>query len=212
MIDNKNGINSKTFDLLLGKDKFKIREKTKSAKEEALKTIELFTLLSDEEEDEYLYGYSDIVNKDGTYFYVGGRRQYMFDRMDKYSNPEDASKLRTKDRYGLCCPESMRLAFERNKGGKVVIGYIHYTEKKIIHAVYEEDGIVYDYTKNLVMMSHDYYNLTDFEELNTVTRKELQSDYEYIHKYESIPLKLYLIFRDEFMRDLKKNKKVLKIK
>lgn len=209
MYKEGNGINSNTYDLLLESDHFKIR-KPKSAQEEALKFIECFTLFTDEEEEKWLDNSNDIIEMDGFYRYRIGRRIYTFNRMDKYANPVDAAKLRTKDRYGLCCPESIKMAKER-KSGNVRIGYIHYTEKKVVHAVYEDNGVIYDYTKNLLMLEDEYYNLTKFEEINVISSKEIISDYEYIHAFGSIPLKLYLLYRDEIMKDLKKNSKVLKV-
>lgn len=210
MIRKDNGMNSNTYDLLLESDHFKIRN-PKSSQEEALNNIEFFTLSTDEEEEEILDSDCGIIKQDNIYFYISGRRPYMFSRMDKYTNPEIAPKLRSKERYRLCCPESMKMAFDR-KRGNVIIGYIHYTEKRIVHAVYEDDDLIYDFTKNLVMMKQDYYSLTNFEELNIISSDELESDYDYIHALGSIPLKLYLLYRDEIMKDLKKNKKLLKIK
>ncbi|MBR3117201.1 MAG: hypothetical protein IKF36_04930 [Bacilli bacterium] len=210
MIIKDNGMNSNTFDLLLGKGVYKINEESDSCQEDALKAIEAFTLLDDEEQEFLLDSSRVIIKKDGAYFYTVGYRPYMFDRMDKYSNHEVASKLRTKARYKLCCPESIKMALDR-KRGNVRIGYIHYSEKKIIHAIYEDDEIVYDFTKNLVMMEQDYYSLTEFEELNVITSNELQSDFKYIESIGTIPLKIYLLYRDEIMKDLKKNNKVLKV-
>ena len=206
----ENGINSNTFDVLLGKDHFKIREKTKSSKEEALKMIELFTLLNDSDEEEILESGKSFIRRENVYFYIAGRRPYMFDRMDKHVNYRIKNVLRTKERYGVCCPESMKLAYDSEKDSNVIIGYIHYSEKKVIHAVYEEDGLIYDFTKNLVMMKEDYFDLTGFEVLNVISNDDIKSDYKYIHSFEIVPLKLYLIFRDEMMRDLKKNKKAFK--
>lgn len=206
------GINKKTFDVLLGKDHYTIMNESKSSKEEALKLIELFTLLDEDDEEVMLDNYLRFDRVGSIYVYQSNMVQYAFERMDRHVNSDTARILKTKKRYGKCCSESFRLANESKEECSVIVGYIHYSDNKIIHAVFEREGLIYDYTKNLVMMKRDYFDLTNFEVLNVIDGKDIKADYPYIDKFIYIPLKLYLIYRDEVMRDLKKNKKVLELK
>ena len=209
------GINNNTYDTLFNNGPIYLRQETTSEKEFMLKQIELFTLLSAPVENIILKGNNLIKkNRDG-YIIKQGKRQYFFYKMDQFVDEETGEILKTGERYGKCCTASMKYAYNSDKECEVVIGHINYSNTKMLHALFVEkypDGdIVYDYTKNLVMKKEDYFDLTNYEVINVVTGKKIKKDIDYLEAFKYIPTKAYLCFRDEIIRDLKKNKKSLKL-
>lgn len=211
----EDGINENTYNLLFKTGPFYIREESKSDNEFILKLIESFTLCSDLEERFFLSKDSIIERENDGYIIDMGDRKIFFSRMDHYVDSETALELRTTKRYGKCCTSSMNFALQSEKKCSVMIGYIHYSELKMIHAVFVEKypygDIVYDYTKNFVMNKEDFEDVTEFELINEIDGNDIKEDFEYLRKIGYIPSKTYLLYRDEIMKDLKKNKKVFKL-
>ena len=215
-IIQKNGINENTFNNLFESDKFKLREDCRSNKEFLLYIIENFTRLSDREVEEFIYKFPQFDRKGDLFFARNEGLCYSFNRMDQITNFYSKQELQSKERYGHCCDKSIEFANSIVEDCKVLVGYIYYTENKMVHAVVEHSSpygpIVIDYTKNLVMTKKDYFDLTEFELINTVTNKDIKKDLPVLAETGFIPVKVYLLYRKELMKDLKKNKKVLGLK
>ena len=64
---------------------------------------------------------------------------------------------------------------------------------------------IYDWTKNLILKSKDYIDLTNYEVISRVTHDQLISDIEIIELLNLEEcLKKYLLFRNEIVKDFKK--------
>ena len=215
-IIQKNGINENTFNNLFESDKFRLREDCRSNKEFLLYIIENFTRLNDRDAEEFIYNFPQFGRNGDLFYAKNGGLCYPFHRMDQITNFYSKQELQSKERYGHCCDKSIEFANSIVEDCKVLVGYIYYTENKMVHAVIEHSSpngpIVIDYTKNLVMTKKDYFDLTEFELINTVTNKNIKKDLPILAETGFIPVKVYLLYRKELMKDLKKNKKVLGLK
>ena len=61
------------------------------------------------------------------------------------------------------------------------------------------------------MKKDKYMELYDYKIINEVPGDDIKKDFEIIRKIDNLSSKFYLCFRDEVMRDLKKNEKVFKL-
>lgn len=100
------------------------------------------------------------------------------------------------------------------KNSIVLTGYIVIGKYKILHSVVEvnKDGKIeiLDWTKNIIMNKEDYINLFDFKVLTQIKIENILNDFEILNKFlPNFSLKTYLVFRDELMKDLEKNKFML---
>ena len=215
-IIQNNGINENTFNNIFESDKFKLRSDCRSNKESLLYMIESFTTLDDNEAKELIKAFPIFGFKNNSFYASNDGLTYSFNRLDQISNFYSKQELLSKERYGHCCDKSMELVNSLAEDCKILVGYNHYTEKKLVHAVVElitsSGPIIIDYTKNLVMKKKEYFDLTEFELINTVTKQNLKQDLPILAETEFIPIKMYLIYRDELIKDLKKNDKILGLK
>ena len=102
------------------------------------------------------------------------------------------------------------------KKSSLLTGYISYEDIDILHTVVEceKDGKIkiVDYTKNLIMDKEEYIGLTNFRIIQRISRDDFLRDNRIINRcMPRMSLVVYLCFRDEIMKDLKKNNKVLKL-
>ena len=69
---------------------------------------------------------------------------------------------------------------------------------------------VFDYTCNLVMNKEGYYAFNGIKEVfSKISCNDIRNDAKIIEQFnKKLPLKLYLTFRDELMKDLQKNKEI----
>lgn len=154
--------------------------------------------------------------KNKTYTYNDGEEEYTFSLLeDLFEDDETKRILHSPERYGSCHHASVGMCLNLpHKNSKILTGYINYSDCRILHSVYyyEEDGmeIIYDYTKNIMMRKDDYFRLTNFKLINEIEREKLIEDKNFICN-SNISVKAYMVFRDEMMRDIKKNEKVLQL-
>lgn len=95
------------------------------------------------------------------------------------------------------------------EGSRIVTGYITVGNQKVLHSVieYEHDGknIVLDWTRNLKITKEQYIELTEFVELSSFEGRKVIDDIEIIFGNLNIGVKLYVVFRDELIRDMQRN-------
>ena len=98
------------------------------------------------------------------------------------------------------------------EGSKVVTGYITIGNKKALHSVieYEHDGktIILDWTRNLIITKEQYIELTKFVELSSFEGRKFVDDVQFVFRNLNIGVKPYVVFRDELVRDMQKNKQL----
>ena len=89
-------------------------------------------------------------------------------------------------------------------------GYYTTNLNKILHSVVEivKDGKNYilDWTQNIWMPKDDYIKIYKFQILEKINSNDLEQDFKKLKKLEFKSLKTYLVFRDEIIKDLEKNK------
>ena len=207
------GINNNTYQLFFMVKEFK-DEPNNDDKEFLLGTIQQFTKLNDKS-IEYVLNKTDIFKRKDNVFEVNyNNLKYDFKLLDSYliKNKEE---LRSKERIGKCIHKSISLANSYEGNCKVLLGYIYNNSDKLLHSVFLECSnnheYVFDYTMNLIMEKEKYMELFDFKIINEIDGNDIKKDKNIILKMEYISSKFYLCFRDEIMKDLNKNSKVLKL-
>ena len=207
----KRGMNSNTADIIFFDENLPLFETTaKTTEESILAGIEYFTMLDDKQMEEYLGKYSSIMRLGDCFMVNFDSRQYVFRKIDPFFDDVIKQELFSRERYGQCCTASVELASISDSDCKVGIGYLNYTDFKILHAVCIIGDNVFDYTKNLIMRKEDYFELTNFEVINEVNRSDIMREIFDIENLGFIPIKVYLLYHDEVMRDLDKNKTLIK--
>ena len=125
--------------------------------------------------------------------------------------------IETDSRIGKCHEKSMAISQILGSSNEVVTGYICglSNKQKYLHSWVEVKladnyPVVIDYTINAVMNRDGYYLLKHPKILNRVSNEDIKNDQKYILSFsetvQSINIKEYLVFRDEIMRDINKNK------
>ena len=109
----------------------------------------------------------------------------------------------------------MNFALKDNSDSVFVLtGYVPSIDEELLHSVVEIDILnkkyIIDYTQNIVMKKEDYFEINQFRQISKVSSKTIKEDARIIDELQ-IPHPYYLIFRDEIMKDLNKNKKLLKL-
>lgn len=151
--------------------------------------------------------YDDGINKFSFYLFS-----------DAFSNKKEKKKYTSYKRLHKCHQVSFNCALESDDPNMgVATGFLSIGKFKVRHTVITYVGnkgtnIIMDYTKNLVMHEEDYCKYFHYEIYSRVSEKDLKED---VKKYKdiinSMYLSHYLFFRDEIVKDLEKNKKVLKL-
>lgn len=208
------GINNNTYDMLFKED-YQGSRLAKNDKEFLMCAIENFTKL-DDKEIKYVIKHTDVFKKSKNGF-IASRNglEYSFALLDNFFDDELREELRSDNRRGKCVQTSVSMAYNFDQESKVVIGYLNSDEERIIHVIFvdcsQDVEIAYDYTKNVVMKKDDYIELNNYEVINEISGDDIREDMKIIRSIDHFSSKLYLCFRDEIMRDLKKNEKVFKL-
>ena len=196
--NNKDGINNNTYNLLFSDTFYNVDNEYLN---DTAVIIENFTMLNEIDRLIVLTQSDMFKYKNKTYTYNDGEEEYTFSLLeDLFGDDETKRILHSPERYGSCHHASIGMCLNLpHKNSKILTGYINYSDCRILHSVYyyEEDGmeIIYDYTKNIMMRKDEYFRLTNFKLICN----------------SNISVKAYMVFRDEMMRDIKKNEKVLQL-
>ena len=137
---------------------------------------------------------------------------YHFDTISRYifENNEIKNELETKKRYRKCHMRSIDLALAIGDA-KVVTGIAKLNGVEFLHSVVEimlDNKTLYlDWTRNIMMPQDEYKRLFRYREISKVDAKNIISDIEYVGAF-NLNIEEYLLFRDELMKDVEKNKSV----
>lgn len=147
------------------------------------------------------------------YEYKEGKKDtYHFDTISRYifENNEIKNELETKKRYRKCHMRSIDLALAIGDA-KVVTGIAKLNGVEFLHSIVEimlDNKTLYlDWTRNIMMPQDEYKRLFRYREISKVDTKNIISDMEYIRAF-NLNIEEYLLFRDELMKDVEKNKSV----
>lgn len=164
---------------------------------------------------DYNISFGDIKQNEDSYEYISKDGQII--KFNKLSNriidKKMIKELNSIKRRGKCHEKSIILSIAITDSS-VLTGYIVIGNYKILHSIVEvkrNDKIeILDYTQNLIMDKEEYIKLFNFTILSKIETKDLVTDIEFLQKtFPNFPLKKYLVFRDELMKDLEKNKFML---
>lgn len=218
------GINNNTYELLFG-DFDNLPENERGTYENliAFATIDRFTKLQEKKIFtkllKMIYKKSNIdlnkitFNKEIKQFeYRDNDKVITFDRLSDHFQDEDIKKeLMSDKRYGECHSRAMNIA-PSIKDSKIVTGYVTIGNSKVLHSIIEYDvddkTIVLDWTRNLHITKEQYIELTKFVELSSFDGREVIDDIELITENLNIGVKPYVVFREELMRDIRKNSQI----
>lgn len=205
------GINNNTYNMFFI-DKEVDDRLAKNDRELIYASIQKFTKL-DDENIKFVLENMDMYKKKGIGFEVNYKsKKYDFILLDYFLN-NSKDELRGDARLGKCIYKSMGLAKSYDEKCKVLIGYLDNSSDRILHAVFMscemKNNFIFDYTMNVVMEKDKYLELFDFKIINEIDGEDIKNDVNIIPK--NISLKFYLCFRDEIIKDLKKNEKALKL-
>jgi hypothetical protein len=220
----QDGINTATNDLLFNDPgKFKSINDVNLENAIAFLTIDRFTRFKEEEifakalklyyKTRYIdfskITYNEVKEE---FEYKDGDLILNFDMISNHINSEKfIEELTSKKRYEKCHIRSVVLG-PIIKDSRVVTGYITIGREKSLHSIveYECDGEIYalDWTRNLKMPKNQYIKLTDFVELSAIPSDTIVNDFEKIIGNLCMGIKPYLVFRDELMKDMDKNKEL----
>ncbi len=120
-------------------------------------------------------------------------------------------------RYGKCYDFAYEISSNLNIPNKIVTGYIYgYSVKsQFLHSWVEVnikgEEYVIDGTLNAVINKRGYYLLEHAKPISIISSLTLKNDLEtYAEKINLVPLDVYLVFRDEIVKDLERNKIMFK--
>jgi len=124
-------------------------------------------------------------------------------------------QLHNYERSGLASIKSCEIAPYLSKSN-ILTGFILIGNFKMMHTVIElvDEGLIIDWSINAIMEKEDYLRLTKLQVINKLeTDKLIEDRISGIFNEFSDPsmLEFYLIFRDEFIKDIEKNKQLIKI-
>lgn len=210
ILSKNTGMNKNTLkSFFLDEPDFEIVKAT-TTEESIMTGIENFTKLDDKELEDYLKKSSHFFRYDDYYLVSFAGRLYAFRKIDPFFVGMVKEELCSNARYGQCCDAAIEFAEMAEGDGKVVIGYLRTGDEKILHAVFVNNGGVWDYTKNLIMNEKDYYELTNFQIVNEVDGKDVIREIPIMNSLGFVLTKFYLSYRNEVMCDLEKNKSLIK--
>ena len=90
---------------------------------------------------------------------------------------------------------------------KILTGFINYQGQSILHSVILYNDNIFDTNLNIVLKKKDYYKLTNFKLLNSLTRKKYQEISPYLVN-TLFQDKDVLLYNKEILNDIKRNKKM----
>lgn len=123
--------------------------------------------------------------------------------------------IETDERFGKCYDFAYNISLNLGKANEIVTGYIYgYSDKaEFLHSWVEVtlrgEEYVIDGTLNAMINKKGYYLMQHAKPINRISDDTLRSDIKnYLASIERLPLEVYYVFRDEIVKDLKKNKEV----
>lgn len=205
------GINNNTYNLFFI-DKMEDDRFARNDREFIYAAIQQFTKL-DDDNIEYVIEKTDMFKKKGIGFEARYKlKKYNFILLD-YFLKDEKEKLRSEERLGKCIYNSICLARNYDGKCKVIIGYLENNTDRILHSIFMncemKNNFILDYTMNIVMKEEDYMELFDFKIINEISGEDIKKDINFIPKV--ISSKFYLCFRNEIIKDLKKNEKIFRL-
>lgn len=228
---------SKVFEYGEAKDIEKLDEHLASAKELYLEEKQIYTAINtftlDTESNEekqrllnQLRNESFILDVDVTDAFVvielSDHRKIKVCKMSEIipGLKEEDPEIVTENRKGTChCKALITSSSLGSIPNDVVTGYIYGLSDKVkylhswVELNYHGNDVVLDYTLNALINREGYYLLNHISEpLSRISSKQIQEDCKLIKKLNkvgSFNIKEYLVFRDEIIRDLEKNREVL---
>ncbi len=127
---------------------------------------------------------------------------------------EMLSNLENNNRFCTCFETSKCISLNLGiKNNDIVTGYSYgYTDKsKFLHSWVETklkgQDVVIDGTFNAIFNKEGYYKLRHIKQLSRISSTDFKNDINnYLCKIKrGIPLEVYLVFRDEIIKDFKRN-------
>ena len=216
----KSGVNKKTEELLMGPIPYTPADIEKKKKTNQLySVVNLYTMYRDKFFKSFLLTnkFSNITHDTNYEHYKDELFDFRFQLFSDMieGNSKMIKNLRSNKRYHRCHEASIGMSLNDEIGEiKILTGYFPSANKAFHHSVIEinQDGNEYiiDYTQNLFILKDDYINLYGFRVVNEVSSKDLKKDLDIMVEL-GIRTPFYLFFRDEIVKDLKKNNKVLKL-
>lgn len=157
------------------------------------------------------------------YTYNDGNIKFEFDYLkkylrkilkseDSYVKREILSDIRYGLRYGCCFSHNMVLS--RNiENSYFVTGLVEYEDgSSHLHSYVEYDNYVLDFTKNLIIEKDVYYNLLRIKELQKIKSVDIDQMFNLLSENRILSTVRYIAtFGNEIIKDLEKNKELLKI-
>lgn len=125
------------------------------------------------------------------------------------------SDITSEKRKGQCHEKSIIISKSMDMDNDVVTGYIYGFSNKAqylhswVEMLFNGQEVVIDYTLNIFMNKEGYYYMQNAKPLSRVSNKSIIEDLKTIKKFDklgSFNIKEYLLFRDEIMKDFKRNK------
>lgn len=177
-----------------------------------IETITKIATMNPEEliklEDFIINNSISLDEKDGIFIVEAFNKKYKFSKISDFIDNKYYDELTSELRYKRCHSRSIMLCKEI-QSSSVLTGYINGTHTHVLHSVLEVESFntkyIYDWTKNLILKSKDYIDLTNYEVISRVTHDQLISDIEIIELLNLEEcLKKYLLFRNEIVKDFKK--------
>lgn len=134
---------------------------------------------------------------------------------DVIPDKKEKKKLTTDKRLHVCHEASIGMALNSDDPSiKIIIGYVPCIDQEVLHSILEcqisGKKYIIDYTQNIIMNEENYYEINQFRKISEVSSSFLKKDLSIIKKLNLLQ-PFYLLFREEIMRDLKKNEKILKL-
>lgn len=212
--DTIDGINNNTYNALFIDGPFKSRL-VSNDREYLSCAIDEFTKLSDED-IEYVVNNTDVFERVKNGFVAKHNdKKYKFILLDSFFGEDKKEELRSSRRQGKCVQTSIGMAYTAKEDCKVAVGYLDDSMDRVLHAVFvdcsSDEEYVFDFSKNLVMRKEDYCDLQDYRIINEIKGEDIKKDMKVLRTISFLASKLYLCYRNEIMKDLKKNKKMLKL-
>lgn len=113
-------------------------------------------------------------------------------------------------RQGECHSLCIKLAQGMKDDCTVLTGFTHGLSNKakylhsVIRVVINKVPRIIDTTMNAMVTEEFYKKLTNFEILTEIPSSQIKEDYEILTQRKSIQLKMYFLYRDEYIEGIKK--------
>ncbi len=189
--------------------------------EMAYYTIDYFTKLKEKNKGKKNFFNNKLINlnkisfnkKTKQYIYRNKNLLITFNKLsDCFNDMEVIKELTSEKRYHKCHIKSVNISSNFKKS-KIVTGYATIGNEKFLHSVveYESYGqnFILDWTINLKITKEQYIKLTDFEEITSLNSEEILDELKIFNS--NINLKVFLLFRDELIKDMQKNSHIFNI-